>query len=136
LEEDLPRVIELLADLERQRKAERQEPSEPEFFLDSGLVTQMYVDSEERHRELLRILAANGGSWLFTEELAEIMKMENGSRGMAGMLGAFGRRAKHRYGGLKPWDSVWEPGREEARYSMDPEVAEWVKAAAKQAGEN
>src|SRR4051794_35745258 len=100
LEEDLPRVIELLADLERQRKATRQEPSEPEFFLDSGLVTQMYVDSEGRHRELLRTLAANAGSWLFTSELAQIMKMENGSRGMAGMLGAFGRRAKHRYGGL------------------------------------
>jgi hypothetical protein len=127
-EEDLPQVYELLARRERERAATAQ--PETALYLDSGLIIQMYRDSEGRHRELLRTLAEADGKWLYTAEIAEALGVETGSKGMAGMFGAFGRRAKHRYKGLKPWESSWEPIRNEACYRMKPEVARWVKAAA------
>ena len=46
------------------------------------------------------------------------------------MLGAFGRRAKHRYGGLKPWKTEWDPAREEARHLMPAAVADAVSEVA------
>jgi hypothetical protein len=55
----------------------------------------------------------------------------SGTKGMAGVFGAFGRRAKHRYGGAKPWRSEWDPIRGEARYLMEPQVAAWIVTAAR-----
>jgi hypothetical protein len=138
-EDDLLLVYELLAERERERASTPAERSggkaKPRIFLDSNLVIQMYRDSEERHRALLETLADAEGKWLYTVELAKALGVETGSKGMAGTFGAFGRRAKHRYKGLKPWDSEWEPIRDEACYRMKPEVAEWVKAAAEASGD-
>jgi hypothetical protein len=100
--------------------------------LDEALTARMYLESESRHRRLLEVLAAEAGQWIFTAELAAMLGVTSGTRGMAGIFGAFGRRAKHRYGGRKPWTSEWDPVRSEARYRMDPQVAAWIVLAARE----
>jgi hypothetical protein len=137
--EHVPKVIALLADLDRGLEVSSPTASEaenagPRIYLDANLVARMYLESEARHRELLETLAANPGKWITTAELADILGVTSGSKGMAGMFGAFGRRAKHRYGGEKPWDMEWEPIRNEARYQMKPKVAAWISSAAERGG--
>jgi hypothetical protein len=99
------------------------------------MAERMYLDSEPRHRHLLEALASEAGQWVFTAELAKELGVTSGSKGMAGIFGAFGRRAKHRYQGAKPWNSEWDPVHGEARYQMTPEVAAWIIAAARGEGE-
>jgi len=88
----------------------------------------MYYDSEKRHRALMDFLASRPETWVYTSELAEALEVPTGTKGMAGVFGAFGRRAKHRYGGAKPWDMAWDSVRGEAKYRMNSKVAEWVNA--------
>jgi hypothetical protein len=137
-EEFIPQVIEFLADLERGNRAPVPPPKEERppspTQLDRDLVLRMYLESETRHRELLRALAARAGVWVFTTEVAEALGMTGGSRAMGGMFGAFGRRAKHRYDGLKPWEVGWDTLRHEAKYRMDAQVAEWIRQAIREGG--
>jgi Family of unknown function (DUF6416) len=125
-EEHVPRVIALLADLNRGIADRAGGEGSETASLDEALVTRMYFDSEERHRDLMSYLASRPGEWVFTSELADALNMPTGTKGMAGVFGAFGRRAKHRYGGAKPWEMAWDPARGEAKYRMDPKVAKWV----------
>lgn len=96
--------------------------------LDDTLIERMYAESHTAHRRLLDYLADHPGEWLYTSELAEALDVANGARGVAGMLGAFGKRANHRYGRLKPWESDWDGDREEAKHRMDAEVARVITA--------
>lgn len=97
-----------------------------EVELDAALVRRMYDESEQPHRELMKLLATRPDEWMYTSEIAEEMQLENGSRSAAGMFGAFGRRAGHRYGGAKPWYSEWDGDQGEVRHRMSEEVAEVV----------
>jgi hypothetical protein len=137
-EEFIPAVIELLADLERGGRGSQKSPDQPTPSdspqFGQELVTRMYDESETRHRELLRFLAGRADEWIFTAELAAALGVASGSKGMAGMFGAFGRRAKHRYGGLKPWEDDWDSVRHEAKYRMTAQVADWVEQAERQGG--
>jgi hypothetical protein len=96
--------------------------------LDDALIERMYAESHAPHRRLLDYLADHPDEWVYTSGLAEALDVENGARGVAGMLGAFGKRANHRYGGLKPWKSDWDGTREEAKHRMDAEVARVITA--------
>jgi hypothetical protein len=133
--EDLvPKVIKLLAEWDESKGepeasgAMRQESS-PRIYLDANLVARMYLESEERHRLLLNFMANHAGTWLFTSDLENALGITTGSKSMAGTFGAFGRRSKHRYEGLKPWQTEWDHQHQEVRYRMEPEVAEWILAA-------
>jgi len=125
--EYVPSVISLIAELNRAGKAISQE-GDSEVSLNESLVSRMYFDSEERHRALMDYLASRPETWVYTSELAEALGVSTGTKGMAGVFGAFGRRAKHRYGGAKPWEMAWDSVRGEAKYRMESQVAEWVKA--------
>ena len=104
-------------------------PSDSEVVqLDDALIERMYGESYAAHRQLLDYLADHSGEWLYTSGLAEALDIEHGARGVAGMLGAFGKRANHRYGGLKPWETEWDGRREEAKHRMDPSVASVIKS--------
>jgi len=121
-------VMQFLVDLDRGGGAGNGSGKrEPSVLLDANLVMRMYEDSEERHRRLLHHLAEHPGEWIFTSELAKALGVETGTKGMAGVFGAFGRRAKHRYEGAKPWEMAWDPNRGEAKYRMDPAVAVWIE---------
>ncbi len=139
LEEHVPKVYELLAQLGQADRNGSGEPvpgdeaeaeSQPVPELDEALVKRMYDESWDTHKALLSHLAENAGSWVYSNELVTALNLRSGSKSVAGMFGAFGRRTKHRYGGAKPWDIKWDQDRGEAKYRMKPEVAAWVKAAA------
>jgi hypothetical protein len=90
------------------------------------LVHRMYLESEGEQRRLMRLLAERPDEWRYSKELAEELELPHGARGLAGMFGAFGRRAKHRYEGQKPWESRWDGAREENRYRMPPDIAAMI----------
>lgn len=98
--------------------------------LTEALVERMYEESEGPHRRLMLYLADYPGQWLGTSEVAKGLGLSSGARSLAGSLGAFGRRAEHRYQGRKPWVSRWNPERNEAEHRMSQEVATWIKGTA------
>ena len=128
-EEHVAKVIAYLAELDRGDAGAmvEAETTGPQVFIDANLVVRMFEESEGRHRALMELLADRRGEWVYTTELAESLEVDSGTKGMAGVFGAFGRRANHRYGGAKPWEMAWDPTRGEARYRMNPEVAEWLE---------
>jgi hypothetical protein len=119
LEEHVPAVYALLARLQSG------EDAKPE--LTEAVVARMYADSLATHRSLLEYFAARPDGWIGTSELAKALSLDG--KGIAGTLGAFGNRAKHRYDGLKPWDHRWDDKGGEVVYKMSPEVAGWIEAA-------
>jgi hypothetical protein len=96
--------------------------------LDEALVRRMYNESHAAHRKLIQHLAANPDRWMYTSEIATDLGLTHGARSLAGMLGAFGRRAAHRYAGRTPWRTEWDAARGEARHTMPSAIAEIVRA--------
>ena len=132
-EDRIPQVNALMAQLDREEEEAESEAVEilsVEHVVDETLVRRMFEESETKHRKLLKALADRPEQWVYTKELAEAMGIKSGSKGMAGTFGAFGRRAKHRYNGAKPWQSNWDLGRGEARYLMKDDVASWTRRIA------
>lgn len=95
-----------------------------------ALLRQMYLESEGEQRRLMRLMAERPDEWRYSKELAADLRLPKGTRGLAGMFGAFGRRAKHRYGGQKPWEVNWDAAREENRYRMPADIAATILDAA------
>jgi hypothetical protein len=104
---------------------------ESSALLDDQMLRRIYEDSLEPHRRLMNLMAEHPDEWRYSSEIAADLELEHGARGLAGMLGAFGRRAKHRYSGLKPWESRWDSAREEMRHMMPTNVAEAIQALAR-----
>jgi hypothetical protein len=101
---------------------------DPAAIPDPELIRRMYRESYEGHKQLMALLAQAPDEWTYTAEIATALRVAKGARGVAGMLGAFGRRSKNRYGHQKPWISEWDGGREEVRHMMPAEVAKTVNA--------
>lgn len=95
------------------------------------LIERMYRDSQPAHQKLMTFLAAHPDEWFYTSELADALELPHGNKSLAGMLGAFGRRAAHRYGGRTPWISEWDASRYESRHTMTQEVADVINGLAK-----
>jgi hypothetical protein len=130
-EEHVPKVYELLARLDSGEVApETPVDPPPASPLTEELVTRMYRESEPTHRALMEHLAENAGEWSSSGDLIKVLGLGTGRRGMAGVFGAFGRRAAHRYDGRKPWEAEWDAPNGEYTYMMEPEVAAWIKTAA------
>jgi len=99
-----------------------------------ALLRQMYLESEGEQRRLMRLMAERPDKWRYSKELAADLGLPKGTRGLAGMFGAFGRRAKHRYGGQKPWEVSWDAAREENRYRMPADIAATILDAVNASG--
>lgn len=67
------------------------------------LVRRAYLDSEEKAKPLLEYLADNAGREIPYPEISEHLGFPT-SRSLPGLLGAFSRRADHRYGGVQPYE--------------------------------
>lgn len=126
----LSEIYKRLAELSSAQEADAAERGESEGVLDRRLVQRMYEESEEQHRRLMLLMAEHPDEWRYSGEIAADLELEHGARGLAGMLGAFGRRAKHRYGEQKPWRSEWDSGRAEARHLMPADVARTIRELA------
>jgi hypothetical protein len=108
-------------------------PDEPQASLDDQMLRQIYEDSLKPHRRLMNLMAEHPDEWRYSSEIAADLELQHGARGLAGMLGAYGRRAKHRYEGLKPWESEWDSAREEVRHMMPADVAAVIRDLARSA---
>jgi hypothetical protein len=88
------------------------------------LVRRAYLDSEEKAKPLLEYLADNPGREVPYPEISEHLGFPT-SRSLPGLLGAFSRRAEHRYGGVQPYERRHTP----AGWClyMDAENAELIK---------
>ena len=128
--EHVPAVYRLLAEADQTTTASPAgspaDTLDPATIPDPELIRRMYRESYEGHKRLMVLLAKAPDEWTYTAEIATALDVAKGARGVAGMLGAFGRRSKNRYGHQKPWISEWDGGREEARHMMPAEVAKVV----------
>ncbi|HTB49480.1 MAG TPA: DUF6416 domain-containing protein [Solirubrobacteraceae bacterium] len=131
-----PAIYKRLAELEDEDAPPALPAAAPTVTLDAALVEQMYRESHSQHRRLMEYLADHPGEWFYTSELADSLEIEKKSRGVAGMLGAFGKRSNNRYGGLKPWETRWDGVREEARHRMSLDSAEVISKVAASVGES
>jgi hypothetical protein len=97
------------------------------------LLRRMYRESPPAMQDILGALAARPGNWLSAVELAAAIrdKPEADANTVAGTLGAFRRRCRNRYGRPDwPFSNHWDHVRGRFRYSMTPEVAAEITAAA------
>lgn len=67
------------------------------------VIRQAYLDSKEKAKPLLEYLADNPGREVSYPEISEHLGFPT-SRSLPGLLGAFSRRADHRYGGVQPFE--------------------------------
>jgi hypothetical protein len=87
------------------------------------LVNRVYRESDEQFRNLLELLARSPGQALGTQLVADELELERGTAALAGMLGAFGRRAKNRYGSFWPFERIHNGAVERSELIMNSEVA-------------
>lgn len=66
-----------------------------------------YTDSTGQAKPLLEFMADNPERLIPYTEISAHLGFPT-ARSLPGLLGSFGRRAKHRYEGKKPFDEVWE----------------------------
>lgn len=126
--EHVQAVYNLLASGDRHSHGPTPHASRNGELPDAELIRRMFRESYEGHRQLMALLAQTPDEWIYTKDIARTLNIAKGARGVAGMLGAFGRRSKNRYGHKKPWISEWDGAREEARHMMPAEVAEVVNS--------
>lgn len=120
------KVYKLIAELELGDRSDGENDtlSKP---VTQDLVKRMFQESEPRHQDLMLYLADHPDQWLGTREIAEALGLTHGAKSLAGSLGAFGRRAGHRYGGLKPFQSRWSDAEGQSVHRMSQEVSAWIK---------
>ncbi|MGC1165262.1 MAG: hypothetical protein WA862_04070 [Solirubrobacterales bacterium] len=70
---------------------------------DAQVIRQAYLDSQEKAKPLLEYLADNASREIPYPEISERLGFTT-SRSLPGLLGAFSRRADHRYGGVQPFE--------------------------------
>jgi Family of unknown function (DUF6416) len=92
------------------------------------LIRRQYNESPEMIKQFQKLLAQHAGEWLSTKEIAQRLNARNGSKTIAGALGAYGRRTSNRYK-MKGWpfQNQWLHAEGQQSYSMTPEVAEIIK---------
>jgi hypothetical protein len=93
------------------------------------LLTRIYVDSEPTFRRLLMLLAERPEPELpmLFDAVTAAMGWAT-SRSLPGALGAYGRRAKHRYGGYWPFERGWDARAWSHYLTMEPDVATFLCA--------
>jgi hypothetical protein len=125
----LSEIYQRLAELTRSSASDGRSEAPP--LLDETMVRRIYLESEEQQRRMMRLMAERPDEWRYSKDIAADLELEHNARGLAGMLGAFGRRSKHRYGGTKPWEAEWDSAREENRYWMPAYIAAIILDAAR-----
>jgi hypothetical protein len=109
----------------RSRANNSGDPADESSSAAIALAQRAYRESDGMMADLLAFLAEDPGRLVpFTEASAKLGY--ESARSMPGLLGAFGRRSKHRYGGTWPFEKVLHDGAWHMR--MDPEIAEAIRA--------
>jgi hypothetical protein len=92
------------------------------------LLTRIYVESEPKFRRLLLLLAdrPQPDDPMFYKDVTTQMGWTK-SRSLPGALGAYGRRANHRYGGFWPFSRRWDASAWSHYLVMSPDVAAFMR---------
>lgn len=123
-------VYELLAGPKREAPAaaaESEQRDSREAAEQPDLVRRIYRESPDTMKTVFKVLAARRGQATPMEILAP--QVGRTPRQMAGALGAFGRRFKHRYAKQAshwPFEAWWDADKGQAIYRMSPAVAEVI----------
>ena len=94
-----------------------------------ALVARIYRESPDTMKSMMKALAARAGHGVPMEVVAE--EVGRAPRQMAGALGAFGRRFKHRYSMEAthwPFEAWWDYERNTMVYRMSTNVAEVIES--------
>ena len=93
------------------------------------LLTRIYVESEPTFRRLLMLLAQRPEpeAPMRYDAVSAAMGWAT-SRSLPGALGAYGRRANHRYGGRWPFKRDWDARAWSHYLAMEPDVAASLRA--------
>lgn len=94
-----------------------------------ALLTRIYDESEPPFRRLMMLAAKRDDptSPVSFRDVSQDMGLST-TRSLPGVLGAFGRRTKHRYGGYSPLRRRWDPAAGSWFMSMEAEVAAFLRA--------
>lgn len=95
--------------------------------VDEALIEQMYRESDRPFRRLLEYLAERADKPVSTTRVAEDLALRRGTRSLAGMLGAFGRRSANRYGGQLPFRTSYNPVKDSNELAMPEDVAKVIR---------
>lgn len=92
------------------------------------LLTRIYVESEPPFRAVLMLLAERdaAGEPMYYADILDAHPDWGASRSVAGAMGAFSRRAEHRYGGYWPFDRGWDEEQWSHYLTMDDDVAAFL----------
>jgi hypothetical protein len=99
--------------------------------IDPALLVRIYRESEESFRQLLDYLAERPDQPISTKRVAAGLRLSRGTASLAGMLGAFGRRAANRYDGVWPFEKGFNPVEDTNEFTMSRSVADVIKQAQK-----
>jgi hypothetical protein len=91
------------------------------------LIRRIFRESEQSFRDLLHLLARHAGSPMSTEEIAETLDLFRGTASLAGMLGAYGRRANNRYDGFSPFERLYNAADDRHELVMPQEIGEIIE---------
>lgn len=92
-----------------------------------ALATRAYTESEGNMKPLLEFLAENPDRLVSYTEASEALNFPS-NLSMPGLLGAFGRRANHRYGGAWPFKkAIW--ANEDSNFLMTEIAANAIRDA-------
>ena len=91
--------------------------SEPDEAALTNFVKRAYTESEGKAKPLLELLAAHPEQLVPFTKVSEALGFET-ARSLPGLLGAFGRRANHRYEGNWPFEAVSEHNQWHLRMSQ------------------
>lgn len=95
------------SDLKPEEELEAEPEQDPEAL--AKLARRAYKESDGNMGPLLEFLAKNEERWIPFVEASEALGFKT-ARSMPGLLGAFGRRANHRYGGKWPFETAYRDG--------------------------
>jgi hypothetical protein len=91
--------------------------------LSEAELQKLWNESYPPMRKVLTKLAENGGKAVSGDDLAKVIGKEKKGHSIAGMMGALGRRIKHRHKGQWPFHGNWNPNLYRWEYMMPAENA-------------
>jgi len=84
---------------------------------------KLWGESGKPMRAALRLMTAHGGNPVSGDEIAKALGKKERGHTVSGMMGALGRRLKHRHNGRRPFSAKWNAAEASWEYTMPATVA-------------
>jgi len=84
---------------------------------------RVWLESGRAMRTTLELLAVHSGNGISSDQIAAALGHQKRGHIVAGTMGAFGRRMKHRHNGRWPFTAEWNAVNARWEYTMSHEIA-------------